>query len=160
MRRIIDNDYLTLTVRLFVGAVFIYAAYYKILEPGDFAKSIWYYHLTPVSLINLVALILPWWEMLAGLFLIFGVFYRGAVWSVLLMNLVFIVALASAAARGLDIECGCFKASQGAGDEAVNTLIRDLGLLLLMLQLLFSRSRRFLVDRRQAIREGRVALSG
>lgn len=160
MRRIVDNDYLTLAVRLIVGAVFIYAAYYKILHPGDFAKSIWYYHMTPVTMINLVALILPWWEMLAGLFLIFGVFYRGAVWSVLLMTLMFMIALSSAAIRGLDIECGCFKASQGAGDEAIDTLIRDFGLLVLVLQLLFSRSRRFLLDRRQAVREERVALSG
>ena len=160
MRQIIDNDYLTLAVRLFVGVIFIYAAWYKIIHPGEFAKSIWYYHLAPVSLINLVALILPWWEMLAGVFLIFGVLYRGAIWSVLLMMLVFMVALASAAVRGLDIECGCFEASQGAGDEAIDTFIRDIGLLILIFQLLLSRSRRFMLDRRQAIREGRVALSG
>lgn len=160
MRRLIDNDWLTLAVRVFVGVVFIYASYYKILHPMEFAKSIWYYHLAPVSLINLMALILPWWEFIAGVCLIFGVFYRGAVWSVFLMTIIFGIALASAAVRGLDIECGCFKASGGAGDEATTTLIRDIGLMILSLQLIFSRSRRFIMDRRRAIREGRAALSG
>ncbi len=143
MRRIIDNDYLVLVLRLVIGGTFIVASYYKIIHPGDFAKSIWYYHMVPGSLINLMALILPWFELLAGLALIFGFLYRGAVWAVVLMNVMFMIALASAISRGLDIECGCFKAASGAGDEARDTLIRDAVLMVGMVVLLFSRSKRF-----------------
>ena len=159
MRRLIDNDYLTLLIRLFVGGVFIYASYYKIINPMDFAKSIWYYHMVPGSLINLMAIVLPWWELVAGVCLVLGVWYRGTVWSMLLMTVMFGAALASAAIRGLDIQCGCFKASVGAGDEAAATLVRDLGLFVLTLQLLFSRARRFFVGRARPLTEGRAALS-
>ena len=78
MRKLIDNDYLTMVSRLVLGIVFIYASIYKILEPGMFAKSIWYYHMVPGVLINLMALILPWLEILVGLGLILGIFYRGS----------------------------------------------------------------------------------
>ena len=40
MRRIIDNDYLTMMFRIILGVVFIIASYYKIVDPMSFAKSI------------------------------------------------------------------------------------------------------------------------
>ena len=79
MRRIVDHDLITQVVRLVVGVVFIYASYYKIVEPASFARSIWYYHMVPGSLINLMALFLPWLELVCGLCLILGVWYRGAI---------------------------------------------------------------------------------
>jgi hypothetical protein len=59
------------------------------------------------------------------------------------MLVIFAIALSSAWMRGLDIQCGCFKAATGAGDEALNTLLRDLGMIVLALWLLASRSRGF-----------------
>ncbi len=47
MRRVVDHDLLTLVSRLVVGASFVYASFYKIIEPATFAKSIWYYHMVP-----------------------------------------------------------------------------------------------------------------
>jgi hypothetical protein len=79
LQRLIDNDFLTMISRLFIGVVLIYASFYKIIDPGAFARSIWFYHLVPGNLINLMALILPWLELLCGLALIFGIYYRGAV---------------------------------------------------------------------------------
>jgi uncharacterized membrane protein YphA (DoxX/SURF4 family) len=143
LRRIIDNDFLTLLIRVFLGGLFVYASFYKIIHPGDFAKSIWYYHMVPGAFINFIALIMPWWELIAGLCLIFGILYRGAVWSIFIMLVIFAVALLSAWMRGLDIQCGCFKAATGAGDEALNTLLRDLGMIVLVLWLLASKSRGF-----------------
>lgn len=147
MRRIIDNDYLTLAVRLFVGGLFIYASYYKIVVPADFARSIWYYHMVPGNLINLMAIILPWLEFVCGLTLILGIWYRGSVVWINLMTLMFMIALATAYARGISIDCGCFKAGAASSNSARDTLIRDVGLLLLTLQLLFSRSKKFMLCR-------------
>lgn len=145
MRRLIDNDYLTMLSRLLIGGMLIYASYYKIIEPTSFAKSIWYYHLVPGKLINLMALIVPWLELVCGLGLILGIFYRGAkLWTTLLM-LVFIAALSSTIARGLDIDCGCFKASKGATGSAWQSLIFDLVAMLFVIQMLASRSRRWLL---------------
>jgi len=72
MRKVIDNDYLTILSRLLIGGMYIIASYYKIVEPASFAKSIWQYHLVPGSLINLMAVILPWLELLVGVAIIIG----------------------------------------------------------------------------------------
>ena len=144
MRRIIDNDYLTLIIRLFVGCLFIYASIYKIIQPSDFAKSIWYYHMIPGVYINLIALILPWLEFLCGLGLILGIYYRGSVLIINLMTVLFIIALTSAVIRGISIDCGCFRASVATNDSARETLWRDIGLIILTLQMLFSRSKAFI----------------
>jgi len=134
-------------VRLVVGLTFIYASYYKIVEPGDFAKSIWYYHLVPGSLINLMAVILPWVELVCGVFLILGIAYRGSVILVGLMTVVFILAIASAIARGIDLDCGCFKAAKSSSESTWRSLLMDLGLIVLLLQLFFSRSKKWRCSR-------------
>jgi len=146
VRRVIDNDLLTVIVRVAVGATFIIASVYKIRDPGAFAKSIWFYHLVPGDLINLMALILPWIELLCGLALILGLFYHGAVVLVNVMMVTFIFALSIAIARGIDIDCGCFKAGQAATRAAWEALVFDLVLILFTLQLLFSRSKQWLLS--------------
>jgi len=128
--------------------MYIYASFYKIIEPATFAKSIWYYHMVPGDLINLVALILPWLELICGLALIVGVFYRGAVLWANLMLVMFIIALTSTIVRGLDIDCGCFKAGASATGPAWNALTFDLVALLFGLQLWFSRSKRWQLSSR------------
>lgn len=147
MRKLLDNDLLTLVSRLFIGVVFIAASFYKIVEPASFARSIWFYHLLPGNLINLTALILPWLELLAGLALILGVFFRGAVLWVNVMLLVFVAALSYSIAMGLDIDCGCFKAAQSATGSAWSALLWDLVYLVFAVQLIFSRSRRWMLQK-------------
>jgi len=151
LRRVIDNDLLTLVVRVGVGATFIYASLYKIIDPGAFAKSIWYYHLVPGDMINILALVLPWVELLCGLGLIVGVFYRGAVVLVNIMTVIFIFMLSTTIIRGIDIDCGCFKASQASTDSAWQALVLDLALILFTLQLLFSRSMRWMLFRSSVV---------
>jgi len=143
---VIDNDLLTVIARVAVGATFIVASVYKIRDPGAFAKSIWYYHLVPGDLINLMALILPWIELLCGLALILGLFYHGAVILVNVMTVTFIIALCATIVKGIDIDCGCFKAGQTATRAAWEALVFDLVLILFTLQLLFSRSKRWLLS--------------
>ncbi len=147
MRRIIDSDIVTIIARLIVGLTFIYASYYKIIEPGDFAKSIWYYHISPGSLINLTAIILPWLELVCGILLILGVAYRGSLFLVSLMTVVFILAIASAMARGIDLDCGCFKAAESSSESTLRALLLDVGLIILLIQLYFSRSTKWLLGR-------------
>lgn len=147
MRRIIDNDFLTLLIRLVVGIIFIYASYYKIIDPQSFAKSIWYYHLIPGSLINIIAIVLPWVELLAGIGLIIGVNYKGSVALVNLMTFVFIIALLSAIIRGVSIDCGCFKAAAVSSESAWNTLKYDIGLIILTIYLYISRSKSWMLSR-------------
>ena len=145
MRKLIDNDYLTLLFRVALGGVFIYASIYKILEPAQFAKSIWYYHIVPGELINVSALILPWLELLCGLALIVGAYYRGAALWVTLLLVVFTVAIGSAVLRGISIDCGCFKAASAGNESAMQAIYWDIGCLVMGMQLMISRSRRWML---------------
>lgn len=115
--------------RLILGGVFIYASIDKILHPGDFAKAVANYKvLTSPVLINLVGVILPWCELLAGVLIIVRVWARGA-WTVLTgLTAMFIVLIAVTMARGIDVNCGCFS-STGASKVGWDLLIRDILLL-------------------------------
>lgn len=147
MRKLIDHDFVSLISRLLVGGMFIYASFYKIVEPGAFAKSIWYYHLVPGYVINLMAIVLPWVELLAGLALIAGVYYRGAVLWANLMLVIFIVALATTIARGINIDCGCFRAAASGTHSAWLALLFDVVATLFSIQLWLSKSRRWMLGR-------------
>ena len=147
MRKLIDHDFVSLISRLLVGGMFIYASFYKIIEPGAFAKSIWYYHLVPGYVINLMAIVLPWVELLAGLALIAGVYYRGAVLWANLMLVIFIVALATTIARGINIDCGCFRAAASGTHSAWLALLFDVVAILFSIQLWLSKSRRWMIGR-------------
>jgi len=95
-------------IRTILGGIFLYAGSISIRTPEEFADSIAGYQLLPMPTINLLALTLPPLEILVGILLIAGLFRRVTTFSALLLTLVFIVALASAIARGLTIDCGCF----------------------------------------------------
>ena len=60
--------------RIILGVVFIYASYDKILDPASFSSTIHNFHVTPIYIENLAALIIPWLELIVGVFLILGVF--------------------------------------------------------------------------------------
>jgi uncharacterized membrane protein YphA (DoxX/SURF4 family) len=94
--------------RIAIGLVMIAAALGKIGDPAAFATQIHRYRLIPVGTENLLAIVLPWVELIAGLALVLGVRARSAAWLSSAMMVVFTLAVGLAVARGLDIECGCF----------------------------------------------------
>ena len=123
---------LVLISRLILGSVFIYASFDKIVNPGDFAKIVGNYHVLPFGIENLLAIILPWVEFIAGVCLIVGVMVDGATILVILMNIVFIFAITQALARGVSVECGCFSVASDTGSAiGVKTILRDIGYLFL-----------------------------
>lgn len=103
------RSYAPATVRIALGAIFIYAAVLKIADPVAFAGSIAAYQIVPYFASYLTAAILPFVELICGLLLVTGYRVKGGAVIIGLLNLVFIAALVSAIARGLDIDCGCFK---------------------------------------------------
>lgn len=62
----------------------------------------------PSALQNLLAYVLPWSEVLAGLLLIVGLWARGAALVVLVMMLAFIAGIVSLMSRGVNEPCTCF----------------------------------------------------
>ncbi len=62
---------------------------------------------------NLVAVTLPWVEVIAGALLIAGAWKREAAAVVAALLVVFLLAAASVMARGIDVEnCGCTSVAQ------------------------------------------------
>ena len=117
---------LVILCRLVLGGVFIYASLDKIANPAEFAKAIGNYHVLPFGLENLLALFLPWLELLTGIFLIAGIMVDGATILIISMNIVFIFAISQALARGISIECGCFSVStEGGSNIGFQTILRD-----------------------------------
>ena len=117
---------LVILCRLVLGGVFIYASLDKIANPAEFAKAIGNYHVLPFGLENLLALFLPWLELLTGILLIAGIMVDGATILIISMNIVFIFAISQALARGISIECGCFSVStEGGSSIGVQTILRD-----------------------------------
>jgi putative oxidoreductase len=91
-----------------IGCVFLVAALGKIGDPSAFALQVHNFRLAPVWSENLVAILLPWIELVAGLALVVGIRARAGAVIVLVLMLFFTVAVGAAWARGLDFECGCF----------------------------------------------------
>ena len=100
-----------LAARLILGAVFMYASIDKILHPAAFTKAVYNYAILPDALINLTAIVLPWLELVLGIFLVIGLFREGSVCIVTGLLVVFMGDTIFNMARGLDIYCGCFSAS-------------------------------------------------
>ncbi len=127
--------FLLLAGRVLLGVVFIYAAYSKVHFNGSwhlrdyyflFAMGIDSYKMLPLAVVESMAKVLPWLELMLGVLLIVG---AGVRWVGLLATallVVFMIALAHAALGGLEINCGCF------GNNSVKPgteLIHDAGLL-------------------------------
>jgi len=133
--KILSNKYFLLACRIVLGIVFIFAAITKAYEPDGFAQSIANYKLIPFSMVNFLAIILPWIELSAALLLIFGISVKenSAILTTLLF--VFIIAIAISLARGLDIDCGCFGTVDGT-KVGVQKILENIGLLILGLILI------------------------
>jgi uncharacterized membrane protein YphA (DoxX/SURF4 family) len=122
-------------LRLVIGGLFIYASLDKIAHPEAFARAIANYKITPYWGVNIIALVLPWVEMVAGLALVLGIWVRGSSFVFTAMIIVFIGAMAQAALRGIDTHCGCFSVDAG---EKVGLLSvgRDIAMLVACVMIL------------------------
>jgi uncharacterized membrane protein YphA (DoxX/SURF4 family) len=108
MKAILHNELTRSLVRWGLGLVFVVASIDKIAHPDVFAESILAYRLAPEALVNVFALIVPWLELVCGVFLLGGVYVRPSSVIVSTMLVVFMAAMVLAIVRGLKIDCGCF----------------------------------------------------
>jgi len=128
---------LSLCFRYFLGGIFLYAGIVKVIDPAGFALSIYNYKLLPEGMINAVAILLPWVEIMVGGSLLLGVWTMGSSLVVSVLLGIFACALSINLARGPDISCGCFTTATDSGSINWIYLIRDLGLLGMALHVFF-----------------------
>jgi putative oxidoreductase len=113
-----------------LAGVFGYAGSLKLRDPAAFATDIENYQLLSSGPSALLAVYLPWLELLLAAGLLLPRWRRSAGLLVIVLMAVFTVAVLAAMARGLNIDCGCF------GHDAASlhwALVRDVALLLLAL---------------------------
>jgi uncharacterized membrane protein YphA (DoxX/SURF4 family) len=133
----IRHRWLLLLFRVIVGGVFIWAGALKITDPLGFAQSIKNYQVVPHTLAFLIAVVLPWVEVLSGAFLIIGLYRRSSALIISLLLAGFIVLVALALARGIDTSCGCFGSLDRRADFSL--ILIDAVLLVLAMNIFFAR---------------------
>ena len=114
-------------LRFLVGGYFIYASLDKIADPYSFARIIESYHFSSSIglsfLDSFLALILPWLELVLGIFIILGIFIDEVINIIILLLLFFLVMLFQAYFQGLDISCGCTSDDNSLGDAIIKDFI-------------------------------------
>ncbi len=133
MRWLTVRPWLGTVVRLFLGAVWIWASVSKLSEPRTFLIAVRAYDATPEWLSKAIAYGLPVLELIVGILLVLGLVTRVAAAVSGVLFLVFLIGLIQASARGIKLECGCF--GGGGATEGTTTytldILRDVGLLVL-----------------------------
>lgn len=128
--------------RLILALIFIYAGAVKSQDVVAFAGHVAAYQILPYAMNYLVAATLPYVEFLAGVLLLLNVRVRPALVTIGGMTLVFMVALTSVLMRDLGIDCGCFAPGGGENVTAGTALLRDVGLMVLVVLIWWLRSRK------------------
>ncbi len=130
--------WLTLAARLLLGGVWIAAGATKLPDPAGSVRAVRAYQLLPEAIVPAVGYGLPVLEVGVGILLVLGVAVRFAAILSAVLLLVFVAGVASAWARGLAIDCGCFG---GGGTVAADQtrygveILRDSALVLVALVL-------------------------
>ena len=117
---------LTLGFRIILGVLFVYAGAEKAIDPAGFAQAIGNYHILPGWMINSIAVILPWIEIVTGTSLLIGMFLPGGALIISSLLFVFVCALGISMIRGLDIDCGCFSSAAGRNPITWRYVLRDI----------------------------------
>ncbi|MCF3651242.1 MauE/DoxX family redox-associated membrane protein [Synoicihabitans lomoniglobus] len=98
----------TTAARIGTGLLFAGSGLTKITDPHALAEAITRYDLVSPALAQIGGHFLPWSEIVIGGALLLNVWRSGAWLSACGFSALFMVAVASAWGRGLDISCGCF----------------------------------------------------
>jgi uncharacterized membrane protein YphA (DoxX/SURF4 family) len=133
-----------LILRVIMGGIFIVSAVAKIgnvqvshahgiqfshvPDLATFAQDVANYHVPPRALANLVAITLPWIELLAGGLLVCGIWKRASALVITTLMVVFLAAIGWALAHGYDVRCGCFGTLE-ARKVGVIALLQDVAML-------------------------------
>lgn len=95
-------------IRVVLGLTFLYSGVEKVAHPYDFLANVYDFELTGPGLGMLVAMVLPWLELLLATSLLLNLFPGGALLGSTLLGLLFVGVQFSAIVRGLSVNCGCF----------------------------------------------------
>ena len=114
-----------------LGAVFLVAGGMKLAHPVAFFSDLLGFGVPfPEMFLRVVAVNLPWLEVLVGLGLLLNFWPETVRPVVSVLCLVFVLMLGQAVLRGLDLNCGCFGAAGAGWFERPDVALVRAGLLL------------------------------
>ena len=126
----------------FILAAVLLSGTHKILYPADFALAVYRFHLLPGFLVNTGALYIEWLELICAFCLLLVPRYRvAALWIVLVLLALFTGGIIINLLRGTTLSCGCFNASPLARPMDWMNVVRNMGLIVLVLLALEGRRR-------------------
>jgi uncharacterized membrane protein YphA (DoxX/SURF4 family) len=102
------RDWVGLLARVVTGGVWIVAGALKLPDPAASVRAVRAYDLLPEAVVPTVGHLLPVVEVVVGVLLLLGLLTRPAAVVSSLLFVAFIDGIASAWARGMSIDCGCF----------------------------------------------------
>ena len=155
-------------VRLALGGLLIFSGYMKlgiydfehvlpkrlpVLSPLDFAFAIKGFKLgIPDNAVSVLAYVVPWAELIAGLFIVLGLWTRSASLLALIMLGSFTLGIMSVIARDLDVNCPCFGAIKLFCSGAIGPchIVRNSGFMAASLFLIWAGGGPLALDRRVA----------
>ncbi len=111
MKTPFKSDWFWLAARLFLGLVFAYAGFSKLMEPlENFRGALAQYEVIPYRLLTPMATVLPWLELTFGIFTMLGFATRLSSLALALFSLSFLIVLGSSHVLlgSFPISCGCF----------------------------------------------------
>jgi uncharacterized membrane protein YphA (DoxX/SURF4 family) len=135
MQKLFENKTVVIIIRVILGGLFMYSSFDKMANPEAFADIIDNYRLLPVQLVNPMAIFLPWLEFITGLLLLTGKWVKGSLLIYSSLLVIFIIALAQALIRGLDISCGCFSVQSSTTSDIWLRIILDIVMLFFSINL-------------------------
>jgi len=123
--------------RLILGAVFAYAGIAKIASPREFARIVVNYHVLPEKMAVYFAFILPWIELMLGIFIIIGLRVKETALALSSLLVAFAGAVLIRYLNGAAAGCGCFS-MKSSGPESLFLIVgRDAAFLACGLYLFF-----------------------
>ncbi|MFP4084625.1 MAG: MauE/DoxX family redox-associated membrane protein [Desulfonatronovibrio sp.] len=123
LKKFISSPYLALVLRLYIGGIFIYASMYKINYGAEFAETIAGYELAPYWMVNILAITMPWLELICGIMLVVGFRAKSSTVVIAFLLFLFTVGVFVNLLRDSPISCGCFSSAEDP--ISWMTLIRD-----------------------------------
>jgi uncharacterized membrane protein YphA (DoxX/SURF4 family) len=102
------KQWIGVAARLIVGLVDLAAGISKFPDPAGNVRQVRAFDLLPEAVVPVVGHALPTVEILIGALLVLGLLTRATAVVATLFFVAFIVGIAAAWARGMEINCGCF----------------------------------------------------
>ena len=144
------QPWIGLACRLTLGGVLFAAGFLKVGKTEISQMAVRSYELLPIPVANFLGLTLPFFEVVIGLLLIVGAATRVVAVLGGFTMFIFIIAIAQAWARGLNIDCGCFGGG-GAVDPGqtryLQEILRDAELVAMALFLIRYPVTKFSIDK-------------